>query len=126
MLPKIRYRVYLDIISIVVLFILLYIVSDLIDFFPWGSSKRDGLVLLIIPFVYVPIFIAILVIDIFKRKLYSIGSILHSRYFWIAVTLLLFCVLPNIIPNKLLTLLLFLSVTILTIYLLIKLMRTTL
>lgn len=109
-------RFYLDIVSIATLSVLLYIVSELIDFFPWGDANRDGLILLIIPFIYVPVFIIVLLIDIFKRKLFSVVLILQSRYFWIVATLLLFCILPNVLENELLTVLLFLSTFILVGY----------
>lgn len=115
-----KYRFYLDIVSIVTLSVLLYIVSELIDIFPWGDANRDGLVLLIIPFIYVPVFIIVLLIDIFKMKLFSVELILKSRYFWIVATLLLFCILPNMVENKLLTVLLFLSTFILVGYFVLK------
>lgn len=111
------YRTYFNAVSVIILFGLLYIISDLIDFFPWGSSNRDGLILLIIPFFCLPVFITMLITDAVKMKLYSFTSLARSPYFWIVAVLSLLCIiLPNMIENKISTILLFFSILTLFIY----------
>ena len=122
--PKPRHRTCFDIISVIILSAFLYLVSDLIDLFPWGSSNRDGLSLLVIPFFCLPVFIMMLVTDAIKMRLYSLTSLSKSPYFWIVAVLALGCVLPNILENEAFTIILFLSVLVFLLYIIFTMIRS--
>ena len=104
-----KFLFIIDIVSIFLLFFLLYVISDLIDFFPWGNSQRDGLVLLMVPFIYFPLFTIILIIK-FKIHNGLTESLIKSHYLGIPLGFIILILSTRFLSNEISTILLFLFV----------------